>query len=83
MVCWALDTSGVILGGRLCPGDLLVVGGSDGGMVGGAGVGVDEADALDSFGGVSCTQGASLLVVAYSPQEGCLCGGFIVLSRWQ
>ena len=39
----------------------------DGGLVGGAGLGVDEADVLGSFGGVSCTQGASSLVVAHSP----------------
>ena len=73
---------GVIMDGRWCPGDLLVGSGSDGGLVGGAGLGVDEAEILGSFGDVSCTQGASSLVVAHCtlPIEGCLCGGFIVLA---
>ena len=53
MVCWALGTSGVILDGCWCPGDLLVRGGFDGGLVRGAGLGVDEADVFGSFGGAS------------------------------
>ena len=51
MVCWALGTSGVILDGCWCPGDLLVGGDFDGGLVGGAGLGVDEADVFGSFVG--------------------------------